>query len=153
MGIGSIIFIIIVGLLLLILDFLVIPGIIMSILGAACMVGGVVATFVSYGSTAGFICLLATFLVTIGGIVLMLRSKTWKRLQLNTEIDSKMNEVDGTKIQIGNTGRTISRLAPMGNGDFNGEVVEVTSTQDFIDVNTPIVITKIDGNKIYVKPL
>lgn len=153
MGLGSIIFIILVGLLLLILDFLVIPGIVISIVGVLCMVGGVVATFIQYGTTAGMICLLVTAVVVIGSIVLMMRSKTWRRLQLNTEIDSKMNEFDSTKIQVGATGKSISRLAPMGTGEFDGEVVEVTSTQEFIDVNQEIVITRIDGCKIYVKTL
>lgn len=153
MGLGSIIFIILVGLLLLILDFLVIPGIVISIVGVLCMVGGVVATFIQYGTTAGMICLLVTAVVVIGSIVLMMRSKTWRRLQLNTEIDSKMNEFDSTKIQVGATGKSISRLAPMGTGEFDGEVVEVTSTQEFIDVNQGIIITRIDGCKIYVKPL
>lgn len=153
MGLGSIIFIILVGLLLLILDFLVIPGIVISIVGVLCMVGGVVATFLQYGTTAGMICLLVTAVVVIGSIVLMMRSKTWRRLQLNTEIDSKMNEFDSTKIQVGATGKSISRLAPMGTGEFDGEVVEVTSTQEFIDVNQGIIITRIDGCKIYVKPL
>lgn len=153
MGLGSIIFIILVGLLLLILDFLVIPGIVISIVGVLCMVGGVVATFLQYGTTAGMICLLVTAVVVIGSIVLMMRSKTWRRLQLNTEIDSKMNEFDSTKIQVGATGKSISRLAPMGTGEFDGEVVEVTSTQEFIDVNQEIVITRIDGCKIYVKTL
>lgn len=153
MGLSSIIFIILVGLLLLILDFLVIPGIVISIVGVLCMVGGVVATFLQYGTTAGMICLLVTAVVVIGSIVLMMRSKTWRRLQLNTEIDSKMNEFDSTKIQVGATGKSISRLAPMGTGEFDGEVVEVTSTQEFIDVNQGIIITRIDGCKIYVKPL
>lgn len=153
MGLGSIIFIILVGLLLLILDFLVIPGIVISIVGVLCMVGGVVATFIQYGTTAGMICLLVTAVVVIGSIVLMMRSKTWRRLQLNTEIDSKMNEFDSTKIQVGATGKSISRLAPMGTGEFDGEVVEVTSTQEFIDVNQGIIITRIDGCKIYVKTL
>lgn len=153
MGLGSIIFIILVGLLLLILDFLVIPGIVISIVGVLCMVGGVVATFIQYGTTAGMICLLVSAVVVIGSIVLMMRSKTWRRLQLNTEIDSKMNEFDSTKIQVGATGKSISRLAPMGTGEFDGEVVEVTSTQEFIDVNQGIIITRIDGCKIYVKPL
>ena len=55
---GSIIFIILVGILLMILDFLVIPGGVVAIFGVLCMIGGVVASFVQYGATAGlFACL------------------------------------------------------------------------------------------------
>ncbi|MBQ7550061.1 MAG: NfeD family protein [Bacteroidales bacterium] len=39
----------------------------------------------------------------------------------------------------------------MGKANFNGEIVEVASYQDFIDENKQIVIIKIDENKIIVK--
>ena len=70
---------------------------------------------------------------------------------LKTNIDSKMNEVDESKISVGMTGVAISRLAPSGTGKFGDELVEVHSFNDFIDVNSEIVIIKIDGGKIIVK--
>lgn len=152
MGWGSIIFIIVVGLLLMILDFLVIPGGVVAIVGVLCMVGGVVTTFVKYGSTAGVIMIFATAALTLGAFYLMMRTKTWRKLQLNTQIDSKMNEVDDTKVQVGMIGKAVSRLAPMGTGQFGDDVYEVTSVQDFIEVNTEIEIVKIEASKIIVKP-
>lgn len=148
----SIIFIILVGILLMILDFLVIPGGVVAIIGVLGMVCGVVVSFIQYGTTAGFICLILTALVTIGSFILMMRSKTWRKLQLKTEIDGKMNDINPEKIQIGMCGTAISRLAPMGTGQFGDEMVEVSSTQDFIEVNTAIEIVRIDGSKVYVKP-
>ena len=149
---GSIIFIILVGILLMILDFLVIPGGVVAIFGVLCMIGGVVASFIQYGATAGVICLLVTAVVTIGSFVLMMRTKTWRRLQLKTEIDGKMNDVDPEKVKVGMTGVALSRLAPMGTGRFGDEIVEVSSTQKFIEVDTEIEIVKIDGGKVIVKP-
>lgn len=147
----SIIFIIIVGMLLMVLDFLVIPGGVVAIVGVLCMVGGVVASFVQFGTTAGVICLLGTAVFIIASFVLMMRTKTWRKLQLNTHIDGKMNEVDGNKIQVGMVGVAVSRLAPMGTGRFGDELVEVSSTQDFIEVNSEIEIIRIDGGKIFVQ--
>ncbi len=149
----SIIFIIIVGIVLMILDFLVIPGGVVAIIGVLGMVSGIVAAFVQYGPLAGSLTLLATALFTIGCFVLMMRTKTWRKLQLNTRIDSKMNEVDPQRIQAGMRGRAISRLAPMGTGEFEGEVVEVSSPQDFIEVGAEIEITRIEGGKIFVKQI
>lgn len=149
---GSIIFIILVGILLMVLDFLVIPGGVVAIFGVLCMIGGVVASFIQYGATAGVICLLVTAVVTIGSFVLMMRTKTWRRLQLKTEIDGKMNDVDLEKVKVGMTGVSLSRLAPMGTGQFGDEIVEVSSTQEFIEVDTEIEIVKIDGGKVIVKP-
>ena len=148
---GSIIFIILVGILLMILDFLVIPGGVVAIFGVLCMIGGVVASFVQYGVTAGVVCLLLTAAVTIGSFVLMMRTKTWRRLQLKTEIDSKMNDIDPEKVQVGMQGVALSRLAPMGTGQFGDEVVEVSSAQEFIEVDTAIEIVKIDGGRVVVK--
>lgn len=152
MGWGSIILVIIIGIVLMILDFLVIPGTVVAILGVAGMACGVAMSFIMYGMTAGFLTLLLTAFLTVGGFVLMMRTRTWRKLQLNTRIDSKVNEVDETKIKVGMTGRAISRLAPMGTGLFDGETVEVTSQQDFVDVNTEIEIVRMDGGKIFVKP-
>lgn len=149
---STIIFIILVGILLMLLDFLVIPGGFVAIFGVLCIVGGIVAAFVSYGTTAGMLTLLGTAIVIMVSFVLMMRSKTWRKLQLKTEIDGRMNEVDLRKVQVGMVGKAVSRLAPMGTGMFGDELVEVASVQDFIEANTEIEIVKIDANKIIVKP-
>lgn len=152
MGWGSIIFIIIVGILLMILDFLVIPGGVVAIVGVLCMIGGIFGSFVQYGSTAGMITIFATALLTLLSFFLMMRTKTWRKLQLHTQIDGRMNEVDTEKLKVGMVGVAVSRLAPMGTGLFGEESVEVTSLQDFVEVNTEIEIVKIETSKIFVKP-
>lgn len=149
---STIIFIILVGILLMLLDFLVIPGGFVAIFGVLCIIGGIVAAFVSYGTTAGMLTLLGTAILILVSFVLMMRSKTWRKLQLKTEIDGRMNEVDPQKVQVGMEGKAVSRLAPMGTGMFGDELVEVSSVQDFIEANTEIEIVKIEANKIIVKP-
>lgn len=151
MGWIGIIFLVLLGIALLLLDLLVIPGVVISIVGILCMTGGVVAAFLQHGTVAGIITLAATALLLIVAFVLILHSKVWRRLQLNTQIDGKMNKID-SKITVGMTGKAISRLAPMGTGQFGDETVEVSSPQDFVDADTDIVITKIEGNKIIVTP-
>jgi len=69
---------------------------------------------------------------------------------LETEIDSRVNVPD-KELTVGMEGKTISRLAPAGKAVFNGSTEEVFSQQEFIDENQPVVITKIEGNKIIVK--
>lgn len=151
MNIGIIIALIIIGLICLVLELLVIPGGIVGIVGVLMMVGGVVGAYLSYGMAIGNITLIATIVIIITAVVMMLRSKTWRKLMLKTNIDSKMNEIDETKIQVGMEGIAVSRLNPMGKGKFGDEVVEVSSSHGLIDVNSLIVITKIEGNKVIVK--
>ena len=148
---GLIISLIVLGLLSLVLDILVIPGGVVGIFGCVMMLAGIIISYAQYGAVAGNITLLSTLVLATVTAVMMLRSKTWKKLMLKTNIDSKMNEVDERKISVGMTGVAISRLAPSGTGKFGDELVEVHSFNDFIDVNSEIVIIKIDGGKIIVK--
>lgn len=133
-----------------ILDFLVIPGGVVAIIGVLCMIGGVVSAFVQFGTGIGLLTLVLTAIITIGGFVLMMRTKTWRRLQLKTQIDSKMNEIDTNKLKIGTEGVAISRLAPTGTAIFGDIESEVVSQQGFLDQNTPVIIQKVDGGKIFV---
>ena len=151
MGYITLILLILLGIVLMILDFLVIPGGVVAIIGVLCMAGSVVAAFVQFGNTVGFLTLVLTAIITIGAFVLMMRTKTWRKLQLKTKIDSKMNEVDTNKLTEGMEGVAISRLAPTGTGLFGDTEAEVVSLQGFIDENTPIKIHKIEGNKIIVE--
>ena len=131
MGYVSLILLILLGIVLMILDFLVIPGGVVAILGVLCMIGGVITSFVQFGTTVGIVTLVLTAVITLGSFWLMMRTKTWRKLQLKTQIDSKMNEIDTNKLKEGMEG--------------------VVSMEGFIDENSPIVIHKIEGSKIIVK--
>ena len=72
---------------------------------------------------------------------------------LDSLIDGKVETVDAQKIQVGDTGKTIGRLAPSGKVKVSGEVVEAQSTGAFIDHNTEIKVLKILTNKIIVEPV
>ena len=88
-----IISLIIIGLIFLVLEILVIPGVIVGIIGAVMVIMGV---FFSYnnGSTAGNITLAGTVLLSIFTLVFIFRSKTWDRLTLKNENKSRVNEID-----------------------------------------------------------
>lgn len=150
MSIGVIVTLILLGIICLILEFLVIPGAIVGIIGSLMIVGGIVGAY-TISSVVGNITLVSTLLFLIIAVILVLRHKTWRKLMLKTNIDSKVNEIDESKLQPGVEGIAISRLAPMGKGRFDNIVEEVSSIHGFVDVDTPIVITKIEGNKIFVK--
>ena len=107
----------------------------------------------AYGTLAGNITLIVTAVLTVTGLVLSIRGRTWRKLMLNTEIDTKMNVFDNTKVAVGAVGKTVSRLAPSGKAVFDGETVEVASLQNLIDENVSVEVVKIDGGKIFVKPV
>lgn len=141
---------ILVGFLFLLLEILVLPGTnIAGVLGFILVAIGVWQSF-AYGNLAGGITLAATVVLSIIALYYSLKSKTWQRAALNKEIKSKVNVIDLEKIKVGDKGKSISRLAPMGKARINGEYYEVRTDGEFIDENVTVEITKIDHNKITV---
>jgi membrane-bound ClpP family serine protease len=141
-----------IGLIFLALEILVIPGVgIAGIVGFILIAVGVWQAYAGHGSVAGHLVLGGTLLLTVLTLVLSLRGKTWRRLALSTSIDSRVNVIDGSKIKTGDTGKTVSRLAPMGKALINDEFYEVSTNGDFIDQQTEIIVIKIEFNKIIVK--
>ena len=147
-----IIVLIVIGLLFLLLEVLVVPGTtLIGIFGFVLMVIGIWQAYSVYGRPAGHYAVAATLLATVIILVFALKSKTWSRLMLKSEIDGKVNIIEEFKVNVGDSGQSISRLAPAGNARINGEIYEVHSTGAFIDEETDIIIVKIDQNKIFVK--
>ena len=149
-----IIILILVGILMLLLEVLVIPGSgVAGIIGFALMVAGIWMAYSKQGITAGNITLGITLGVNLIGLILALRSKTWNKVMLKTQIDSKARTVPLEELKPGDKGRTISRCAPMGKAMFNDKFYEVSAFSEFIDQEQDIEIVKISGNKIFVKQI
>lgn len=144
---------IIIGLIFLILEILVVPGsTIVGVVGFILMAIGIWQTYLVYGSETGHYVLAGSVILTLGALALSLRSKTWNRAMLHTEINSKTNVYDPDKVKPGDEGKAISRLVPMGKAFINNDYFEVRSSGEFVDQETEIVVTKVEHNKIYVKP-
>lgn len=158
MSLGLIIFLILVGLLLFIIEFMLIPGItIAGVGGAVCLVSGIVFAFVSFGTTTGLLVLGITALVMVVLTVLMLKADTWNKFMLKTTLDGKVDTVgaSGDKVQVkaGDRGVTVTRLAPGGKVLVNGEYYEAKSIDILIDPKQEVEVIRIDDNKLIVKPI
>jgi len=140
------------GLVFLILEILVIPGTtVIGVVGFILLIISIWGAYTYQGTTYGHYTLAATFVFTFVALYFSLRSKTWKKLSLNNEIDGKVNVIDQNAVTQGDTGITVSRLAPMGNALINGEIYEVATHGDFIDQEKEILVIKVEKNKIIVK--
>ncbi|MBP1672737.1 MAG: hypothetical protein H6Q25_552 [Bacteroidetes bacterium] len=145
-----IVFLIVLGIFALVLELFALPGAVVGIAGSIFIIIGIVLSYVKFGPLAGNLTLLGTVVLIVVAVVLFLRSKTWRKMTLTTQIDSKVN-IQPEHLHEGMEGVTLSRLAPSGKAIFGDDVVEVFSTLDFIDPNQPIIIYKIEGSKIIVK--
>ncbi len=149
-----VVILILVGILMLLLEILVIPGSgVAGIIGFGLMVAGIWLAYARIDVRAGHITLGVTVGVNIIGLLIALRSKTWSKAMLKTKIEGKVRTIDKGNLSIGDLGVTVSRCAPMGKALFNNNFFEVSAYSDFIDEERKIEILKISGNKIFVKPL
>lgn len=154
MTVFAIILLILLGLLLLLIEFAVIPGVTIAGIGGFVLLGiSVYIAFAEYGTGIGFLTLTFVLIASPLLIFYFFKSRTGKKMVLDSLIDGKVETVDAQKIQVGDTGKTIGRLAPSGKVKVNGEVVEAQSTGALIDHNTEIKVLKILTNKIIVEPV
>lgn len=139
------------GFILLILEFLVFPGVnVAGIIGFGCICFGIYLGYKYLGTQNGHWVLLAT---AIGGCVITwyaLRAQTWKRFRLDSCIDSTVEGVD-VSIQAGDTGICVGRLAPMGKVRIGEHIVEAQSQGGYIDANTEVEVVKVFKDKVIVK--
>ena len=149
----TIILLILVGIVLLILEILILPGLIAGIIGALMILGGIWYSFHELGNTAGTIVALSTLTVTLATIYLAFRYNVWRRFSLQQSSDSKIVRVDEMDIKIGDQGKALSVLRPMGTAVFNNKKIEVQSLGEMIEANATIEVIEVLTNKLIVKKI
>jgi len=148
---GLIILLIIVGILLLLAEVFVIPGVgIAGILGVISLAGSCYYGFAYVSVSTGIVVTAINILLVAALLAYLLRAKTWKRFELDTVIDSKA--VSQVPVEVGMRGKAITRLAPMGTAYISDRNCEVTSLEGMLDAGTPIEVARLENNKIFVKP-
>lgn len=134
------------------LEIFVIPGTSLAgIVSAACLIGANVLVFDSYGLSAGIIVLAASLIVCLVAGIWMLRSKALDRISLKRTIDSTAATEEQLSVKVGDRGIALTRLALIGNADFDGKIVQVQSADGFLDEKTPVVITRVIDGQVWVK--
>ena len=147
---GLIITLILLGLLLVLAEILLIPGVgIAGVLGLLAMGGSCAYAFMEMGNMTGIIVTSVNAVLLVALIIWVLRAQTWKRLSLETNIDSKAVAPE-VEVSVGDKGRSVTRLAPMGTVRFGDNSLEVTSMEGLIDPGMDVQVVAIEDAKIYV---
>ncbi len=148
-----IILLIIAGLILLILEFFVFPGITVAGIGGLVLVGtAVFIGYDTYGSPTGNIILALTLFAMLVVLGMALRANTWNKLMLKTTLSGKIETVSEETIKPGDKGITISRLNPIGKALINNFDVEAHCPGSFVDPGTKIEVVKVFKTYVIVKP-
>ncbi len=149
-----IIFLIILGIVLLLIEVTILPGITVAGVGSfLVLVYSVYLAFTSYGSLVGFLTLAFVLIVSPLLVYYFFKGKAGKSMVLNTVITGVANEINPEKVKVGDIGVTIGRLAPMGKIKVNDEVVEVRSTGAFVNPGEKVRIISIEKSLVTVEPL
>ncbi len=161
MSIAVLIILVVLGILLILLEIFVVPGVtIAGIGGLALLISGIIVAYSQHGATIGHLVSGGSILFLAVTFYFVFKNSTWTKIALNTAIDSKVNigiddnsQNSETTINVGDTGICISRLSPIGKVQIKGAYYEAESPNHYLDPNTEVIVYKVLRNKLYVKPL
>jgi membrane-bound ClpP family serine protease len=149
-----IIILLLLGIALFMVEVFFVPGTtIVGILGVIIAGVGVYMAYTEFGPIAGNIILGISSVALVIFIAIGAKNNVWSRFSIQDDlVNSKVNVIEIDSIKIGDKGKAMSSIRPMGKARINGKSFEVRSLGVFIDPGTKVVVIKIDGNKITVKP-
>ncbi|HAP69562.1 MAG TPA: hypothetical protein DCR04_07525 [Flavobacteriales bacterium] len=149
---GVVIALLLLGILLLLLEILFVPGTtIVGVGGIILLAIGIYLAYDFIGTTAGHLSLASSVAVIFLALIVLLKGQTWKRMALETNVEGKGVEQLEKLVFVGDRGKTISRLNPVGKALFGEKIFEVSTTGEFVDEDVNIEVVKLDQNRIKVK--
>ncbi|HNZ80372.1 MAG: NfeD family protein [Bacteroidales bacterium] len=152
MNIALVVGLIVLGIFFMILEIFFLPGVSVALIGGlACFAGGIIVAYTNLGPTAGHITLISSAAAMAIAFVWFIRSKTLKKMSLETNIDSKIAAHQGAEVKVGDIGRCISRLAPTGKILINGKTLEGRSENEILDEGTQVLVIRISDLNVIVK--
>jgi membrane-bound serine protease (ClpP class) len=154
------------GVILLLVEVFVIPGFgVAGVAGTAALLGGLTLTLVGDGASTQAIAgsvgrVTVSVLVALVFGLLLMRVMTRTPFARKLVLENDMDATEGWESTperehrlVGARGHTHTALRPSGIADIGGERVDVVSEGEMIDPGTPIVVTRVDGNRVVVRPV
>jgi len=148
---------IIFGFILILMEIFVIPGFnIFGVIGFISVVSGIVMAYNSLPIWYAHAILLGSTLLSIVLVRLLIHSRAWKRLVLNTAQSREQGvevQISEHKNLLGKKGISYTMLRPAGTAILNGKKYDVVSEGSFIERNKNIEVIEVEGNRIVVRLL
>jgi membrane-bound ClpP family serine protease len=146
--------IILLGILLIFLEVILIPGIsVAGIAGSVFMFGGIIAAFYYHGMLVGVLSLIVSGMAIGSAWFILLKTGASSWMANHKILEGKGIESKLDQVKVGDTGITVSRLNPIGKAEINGKLVEVTCQSGFAEQDTQISVIETRTNSILVKTL
>lgn len=144
---------ILIGVLLLVAELILLPGISVAGIGALiAFIAVIIYSYVYYGFLIGSLVLTVIIILSIIAVVVSLRANTWRRLSLKSTIDStSVKTPQEHNIEIGARGTTLTRLAPMGKVQIGDVTIEAKSVDKYVDPHKSVEVIGYDNTVVIVK--
>lgn len=144
-----------IGVLLLVAELVLLPGLSVAGIGALICYGvAIYFGFNTYGTNGGLIVIGSILALSVLATALSLRARTWRRLTLTQEIDGKSQVQPQDTIKIGDHGTTVTRLAPMGKVSICGQTFEAKSQGNiYIDPRQEVEVVGFENFNVIVRSL
>ncbi len=142
----------IIGLILLLIEVLFVPGTtVIGIFGLVVSLAGVVYAFSSFDSETAFWIVGIAAILNLVAVWYGFSSGVWNRFSLKSSMKGGAFDGRTLGLTIGMIGKATSDIKPIGKAEFGDMTYEVKSEDGFIEVGKTVSIVKIENNKILVK--
>ncbi len=150
-----VLFLSITGILLLCMEVFL-PGAVLGVIGACCLVAAVIITYTRFGINMGNMALLALMIGSVVALALWIKvfpkTRTGKIMITSRDLaDSK--SADSLQELMGKTGRAITPLRPAGTAQIGDSRVDVVAETGLIDPENQIKVVHVDGNRVVVRQI
>lgn len=143
---------ILLGVVMLVVEIALIPGVgATGVIGVLSLAASVFYAFFYLNTLSGWI----TLLIVIGILAVLfiwtVYSNPIDKVALKKKIDSKVTDSEAVGLNVGDKGIAITRLALIGEAEFDGKRVEVKSLDGFIEEGVTVVIERLSDGVVFVK--
>ena len=141
------------GLLFLLAEILLLPGLsVGALLSLVCYGSAAWMAFAWFGGTAGAVVVAVILAASAVLTAWALRAKTWQRFSLDHKIESAGNSVpQSDEVKVGDRGVAVSRLSPMGTVEIAGRRYEAKSGGAYIDQHSEVEVTGFENSNVIVR--
>ena len=135
------------GLLFLVAELVLLPGVsIGAILALVCYGSSIYLAFRDLGPVAGSVVVLVILVLSLIATVVSLRFSLKQKIN-----SSSMPTLPEQELSVGDRGTTLSRLSPMGKIEVNGRTYEAKSLGAYVDPRKEIEVVGFENFSVIVK--
>lgn len=148
-----IVLLIVFGVLFLVAELVLLPGVsIGAILALVCYGSAVYIAFRDFGAVVGCVVCLIVLILSAIAVALSLRARTWQRFSLKQKVVSSCISTPAEQnVRIGDKGTTLSRLSPMGKVEIGGRIFEARSPEGYVDPKTEVEVVGFENFNVIVR--